>query len=329
MTCPNNFQGDREHQWGWCSVTSFSGGRSGTYAKCHYCQAQDWGILEKLTSEMSPPIYKSGDTVMRRNECWRYDITGMTRLDLVKVTECDAIVTGNFVSTFCANFSDPLERYYTLLCKDGDRIFERNATAEFLTPNAHGGTIEEWKAQQPKPKPYKLEDDDLALLEPRLRCIDVTFEKSHGESRCGKCNKLYEGATASVRDEWCYRAPTWREMVEQYQRNPWNSSGTGWCVKCCHELLPKTSEAYLKFISTGEFPMQKYIQSECDTCHKKVGGNYYYRSIGEDLWEVYCRECQYERQSHDLMEGGFGHMLGSSSSYIGTLKPGESVTVSV
>ncbi len=334
--CPNNYQGEREHQWGWCSVTVFSGkGRSGTYAKCHYCQAEDWAVLDKLKAEVAPPIFHHGDTVIYTEEKWRYDITGSTKLDLVKSTDYPAIVDDDFISTFGSKFGDPLERWYSIVClgKDG-KLFERNNSGENLTPSDHGGTLAEWYASVPKPKPYKLEDDDPALVTPRLRCIGITFEpkRDSSTSRCSKCSRRYSEPTGFVRDEWGYAMRfgtrlTWRDMVEQYQRNPWNSHSTGWCPSCCHSLLPKTSKAYLKFKLTGEYPLVKYIQSTCDGCHKAVNGSFYYRSVGEDLWEVFCRECQYAKQSHDMMGGGFSHHLGSSSSYVGTIGAGESVTI--
>lgn len=333
--CPNNYQGDREHQWGWVSVTSFMGGRSGTYARCHFCKAEDWAVLEQRKSQMDAPVFKSGDAVTYHEETWRYDITGNIKLDLLKAIDYEAIVTGDFVSTFCRPFNEPLERWYSIICKGNDGLFERHAPANLLVPSSHTGTIADWQKLFPPiaPKPYVLADDDPALVTPRLRCIGITFDESrYGKSRCAKCSQMVD-IIGFVRDSWhrayVYRdLPSWRELVEEYQRNPWNSSGTGWCVACCHTLLPKMSKAYLKFKLTGEFPMVVKPKFECGDCHEPLNGKYYSRNIGEDAWEFYCHPCRYKTHSHDLYEGGFGCTLGSSSAYIGTIEASESISLS-
>jgi len=330
--CPNNFNGEREHKWSWCSVSSFNGGRSGTYAKCTYCQAEDWAKLEYLKTEMPPPVFQPGDAVVYREEKWRYDIAGMVKLDLVKTTNYPAIVQKSWADAgWFANLEKPLEWRYSILCKDQDgKLFERSPLADDLVKDAHGGTIEEWQAQAPKPKPYKLEDDDPVLTNPRLRSIGVRFEKHTDSYRCGQCNKMQPEGTplAYVSDNFS-SGDSWRDMVESYQRSCHNGHSSGRCPACCHELLPKWSKEYLTFKGTGKFPMIVYMQSTCDGCNKDTRGSYYYRSTGEDQWDVFCRECQYARQSHDLYEGGFSYCMGSSSSYAGTLNPGESATVSL
>lgn len=321
---------DGQHQWGWASVTSFVGGRSGLYAKCRLCHAEDWTILDTLRAEMPPVRFKPGDRVTYRDERWRYDIEGNTRLDLVKVNEYDAIIKNSFDNPDIFGREDfkRLTRRYSIAClgKDGE-IFERTPTEEFLTPSDHDGTVAEWHARQPKP--HVLEDNDPVFTEPRLRSIGITFQEHRDAYRCCHCSRIQSKGTpiAYVRDG-IRVGDDWRALVRQYKRDKWNAHSSGWCPKCAHKLLPMWSKAYLKLKFTGHVPMAKYIQSTCDTCHKQVN-SYYYRSIGEDQWEVFCRECQYAKQSHDMYEGGFGHMLGSSATYVGAVQPGESISIAV
>lgn len=306
--CPNNFQGEREHKWSWCSITSFNGGRSGTYAKCHYCQAEDWAALEARKAAMPPPVFKRGDTVTYRDEHWRWDITGNERLELLKVDNDPAIVMGDFVNPMFSSFADPLERRYHIICRsDEGKIFERYALAEFLTPSVHDGTIKDWESQKPKRKPFKIEDDDPMITDPRLRSIGVQFEEQSRPYRCHNCGGMQRVGTpmAYVRDNFSVD-DDWRSMVECYQRNPHNGHGSGWCPNCAHKLLPRWSKAYLKFKLTGAVPMKVYMKMVCQKCGKDVSrGRCHYRSIGEDQWEVYCHECHYALYSYDVDDGGF------------------------
>lgn len=171
---------------------------------------------------------------------------------------------------------------------------------------------------------------DLTVLdrEPRLQDLGVQFETSRSPFRCGQCRRLYEAESdmSYVRDGFRV-GDDWRALVQSYQGNRYNASGSGWCVACTHDLLPKTSPAYLKYKTTGEYPRKVYLDSKCQFCEESVIGRaVYVKTLAEDTWQVYCQRCG-ELLMDDPFKDGFGLNMPMTCVSIGSIAPGESVSV--